>query len=277
MLQFAPRSLHGEMKMIKSIKLTNFRSIQKQQEINLAPITLLYGPNGAGKSSLLYAAQVLKNIAIQPNQGLDAFFNLPGINLGGFEQVSFNHGKGAIVLGLTLHDADNELSYDVSVDPNKGVFNLQSQGKVNFKASLEVTFPYPANRNVESKLSVGAREYTAKWNGLTTSLTAIETPTPEDIEEANRVNSLLNLPIETLRTVDFIPIRRGFFKPNYPQYPLTPNPVSEDEVATLLGQSRYLSSKLSQYLQEITNREFALYTPPGRQFSTWKQLTRMRE
>jgi AAA15 family ATPase/GTPase len=86
--------------MLTRLKIANFRSIQ-DAEIEVAPITLVYGPNGAGKSSLLYALLVLKHVSLNPNQALDAFFNLAFVNLGGFRQVVFDHRKEATIsLGL---------------------------------------------------------------------------------------------------------------------------------------------------------------------------------
>ncbi|MEM3341136.1 MAG: AAA family ATPase [Thermoplasmata archaeon] len=78
--------------MIKKISVKNLRAI-KEQELELAPITVLYGENGSGKSSLINALAILKNIVLNPNQPVDAFFNLGFANFGGFEQVVFNHDR----------------------------------------------------------------------------------------------------------------------------------------------------------------------------------------
>jgi len=48
------------------LKISNFRAIQKQ-EIELAPITVVYGANGAGKSSLIYALLTLKTAILNSN------------------------------------------------------------------------------------------------------------------------------------------------------------------------------------------------------------------
>lgn len=251
--------------MIKSLKIINFRSIQKPHEIELAPITLIYGGNGAGKSSLLYALLVLKNIVLNPNQQPDTFFNLLVTNLGGFEQVIFDHRKqdAIMVLGISIQEAAMQLNYEVSIRLNSGEFTLRAKNGFRLALSLEVTFPYPSNRNVETTLAVGDNKYGVSWNGLTARLVIPPDATPEAQEEAKSVNVLLNRPIETIRQVDFIPLRRGFFKPQYQQVPISPTLVGEDEVATLLAQDRYLSGKLSQYLQDITNREFILYSALG--------------
>ena len=45
--------------------IKNFRAI-REQELDIAPITVLYGMNGTGKSSVLYAMLTLKNIVLNP-------------------------------------------------------------------------------------------------------------------------------------------------------------------------------------------------------------------
>lgn len=254
--------------MLNRLKIGNFRSLQKTQEVELAPITLIYGGNGAGKSSLIYALLVLKNMVLNPNQQPDAFFNLLVTNLGGFEQVVFDHRKqdANMVLGVSIQEGTTQLDYAVSIKLNNGEFTLQAKNDFKLALSLEVTFPYPSNRNADTMLVVGNNKYSVKWNGLTASLTIPPEATPEAQEEAKRINVLLNLPIETIRQVDFVPLRRGFFKPQYTQVPISPTLVGEDEVATLLAQDRYLSGKLSQYLQDITNREFILHAGLGTAF-----------
>jgi AAA15 family ATPase/GTPase len=256
--------------MIKSLKLANFRSIQTlPNDIELAPITLLYGGNGAGKSSLLYALLVLKNIVLNPNQPPDAFFNFLVMNLGGFEQVVFNHKKqgASMILGISMQEKETIIDYEVQISSNIGKFTLQTKDGFNSRLFLEVTFPYPANGNVTQSLSVGENKYEVSWNGLTANITIPSNVTPEAQEEAKRINILLNYPVETLRQVDYIPVRRGFFKPQYQQVPISSYLVGEDEVASLLAKDPYLPGKLSQYLQDITNREFSVHTPPGTSFS----------
>jgi hypothetical protein len=254
--------------MINRLKIGNFRSLQKTQEVELAPITLIYGGNGAGKSSLVYALLVLKNIVLNPNQQPDAFFNLLVTNLGGFEQVVFDHRKqdATMVLGISIQEATTQLDYTVSIKLNSGEFTLQAKNDFKLALSLDVTFPYPSNQSTDTTLAIGNNKYSVKWNGLTATLTIPPEATPEAHEEAKRINVLLNRPIETIRQVDFIPLRRGFFKPQYAQVPISPTLVGEDEVATLLAQDRYLSGKLSQYLQDITNREFILHGGLGTTF-----------
>lgn len=249
-----------EGNVIKSLKVINFRSIQESPDIELAPITLLYGGNGAGKSSLIFALLVLKNIVLNPNQPPDAFFNFFATNLGGFEQVVFNHRKqdAAITLGVSIQEQETLLKYEVSIKQNGGDFSLTIKDSFNLNMSLDVTFPYPGNRKAVASLVVGENKYEISWNGLAANITIPPEAMPEAQEEAKRINVILNHPVETLRQIDYIPLRRGFFKPQYQQVPMSPTLISEDEVATLLANDHYLPGKLSQYLQDITNRDFIL-------------------
>lgn len=250
--------------MIKSLRIANFRSIQKTQEVELAPITLVYGGNGTGKSSLLYSLLVLKNIVLNPNQSHDAFFNLAVANLGGFQQVIYDHRPHeTMVLGISLDEAQTQLKYQVSMAMNKGEFTLEADSVVNLEMRLNVTFPYPANSQVKVAYIMEEHPYDVTWNGLTATVVVPPTASQLTQEQAKGLNILLNRPTEALRRVDFIPLRRGFSKPQYQATPPTPALVGEDEVASLIAQDPYLPGKLSIYLQEITNREFRLHVPLG--------------
>lgn len=252
--------------MIRGLKIANFRSIKKA-EFELAPITVVYGQNGTGKSGLLYTLLVFKNILLNSNQASDAFFNLSFANLGGFEQVIFDHLKDSTMsIGISLEQEHLQLKYGVSVGAKAGEFTLDVSGDWNTKLRLPVTFPYPANQQAEATLKVGENDYTAKWNGLVATQVTPVQATPETEKKAQDINVLLNYPTEMLRQVDFVPLRRGFSKPQYQPVPASPIIMGEDEVANLLSQDRYLSGKLSVYLERITNREFRSHVPPGTSF-----------
>lgn len=72
---------------ITKLSLTNFRSFKETQDIEFAPITLLFGPNSVGKSSVLmslfYLQQILSKGQCDPKE-LDA---LGGKRIGGFESL----------------------------------------------------------------------------------------------------------------------------------------------------------------------------------------------
>ena len=72
---------------ITKISLSNFRSFKERQEIDIAPVTLLFGPNSVGKSSVLmalaYVQQILEKGHCDP-QELDA---LGDKTIGGFRSL----------------------------------------------------------------------------------------------------------------------------------------------------------------------------------------------
>ena len=85
-----------------TLQLKNFRSI-REAEIDIAPLTVVYGPNGSGKSSLIYGLLTLKNFLTNPNQNLPSLFSYPGLSLGGFDEVVFNHrGDESIEASLSI-------------------------------------------------------------------------------------------------------------------------------------------------------------------------------
>ena len=50
--------------MIQFLELENFKGIAARQQIDVAPLTLLFGPNSAGKSSVLQALLYLHDAAL---------------------------------------------------------------------------------------------------------------------------------------------------------------------------------------------------------------------
>lgn len=249
--------------MITGLSIENFRSIQKDH-IELAPITLVYGANGSGKSSLLYAPLVFKNLTLTPNQPPDAFFQLGFANLGGFKQGVFDHREDAFIkLGITLNEGESLNEYSISLGLKTSEFTLWVSGQWHLKMSLPVTFPYPANQQVEAKLNVGENEYGVRWNGLAVTQVTPLQPTPETQAEAQKINISLNRSTEALRRVDFVPLRRGFSQPQYTPVGVSPTPVTEAEVATLLANDQYLRERVANYLELITNRAFSIHVPLG--------------
>src|SRR2546427_983966 len=241
------------------LRITNFRSIQNQ-EVTLAPITLVYGPNGAGKSSLLYALVALKNLILNPNQTAAGFFNFTFASLGSFEAVVFDHlAQNEIGLSVTLTENSSQVTYGVSMSENQAKFTLSldtgaQRGSIPFPAPL----PYPANQPTPLQISGSSATYS--WNGITTTVTAAS---PEKPDEAQKIAALLNAPAEALRKVSVIPLRRGFSKPFSSVVPVSPLLITEDEVATMLAQNKYLVSKVSFYLEQIVGRDFRVNFQPG--------------
>jgi len=248
--------------MIEGLKILNFRSI-KNQEIKIAPITVLYGHNSAGKSSILYSLAVLKNVILNPNQQSLGFFNLGFINLGDFQKVVFNHEeKNPIGFEIELHKDEVKINYEVIIQNSEGRFVLRTDGKLKVELKLDVKFPYPLNQEDRKEIKFDEELFTVVWNGINAQVTPVK-HSPESLDKAQKVAQILNSAAEAIRSIDFIPLRRGFSKPSYGIVSQTPFLLTEEEVATYLANNAYLEGKVSAYLEEILNREFRVRSPPG--------------
>jgi AAA15 family ATPase/GTPase len=146
--------------MITSLDIKNLRSIS-DLKMDIAPLTVLYGPNGSGKSSIIYGLPIFKSIILNPNQSTDGFFNLTFINLGGFDQVIFDHKPDKMIeLSIALLLNGVEIKYGVSIGKKDGAFTLDLGNEL--RTSIPIVFPYPANTH--AKFKYGENEIT--WNGL---------------------------------------------------------------------------------------------------------------
>jgi predicted ATPase len=77
---------------IKRISLKNFKCF-KEVEVSFSKITLLTGENSSGKSSLIYGILApLQSVSIF-NISFPLYLSLNGtyVNMGGFEEITFNH------------------------------------------------------------------------------------------------------------------------------------------------------------------------------------------
>jgi len=245
------------------LRISNFRSI-RQQELELAPLTLVYGPNGAGKSSLLYALPTMKNIILNPNQNPNGFFNYLFANLGSFESLVYNHdmkNEMSFSIGIAANKA--EIDYGIALGDKSGIFTfiLKEATGIKKELRLPVSFPYPANQQAQEAIVEEDRSYTITWNGVTAQVQ----PGQQDAESQQRAKELMvlfNLGAETLRKVGIVPLKRGFSKPHFQAGPIT-QMMSEDEIAALLSTDKYLESKVSVYLERIFKRDFRVHVTPG--------------
>jgi len=244
-----------------TLKIKNFRSIANA-EIELSPITVFYGPNGSGKSSILYSLLVLRNVLMNPNQSVDNFFNLSFTNLGGFEQVIFDHIKDEkIQLEIDYQTEDGSVKYGVDIGRKSGNFYIYTPKLMKNRVSLPVTFPYPANARETIKIQKNSSAVELIWNGITVQLPS-EVP-PDIVDFANEATKLLNSVPELFRKVDIIPLKRGFTKPSYSPVNLTSHILQEDEVATLLANERYLEGKVQSYCRDIFDKTFQVRAQIG--------------
>lgn len=246
------------------IRIKNFRAIQ-DQEVKLAPITVVYGANGAGKSSLLYALQTLKNAVFNSNLPTSGFFNFGFTSLGGFDAVVFDHTKTLeIDLSLQLETNGGTFEHGVRFGEAKGAYTLAAKYlEINGKTELPVTFPYPGNGSLTATSELDEEKVQFTWNGITAQMPPTLPAGPEALENLKRYVALLNGPAEELRKVSMVPLRRGFSKPVYTVTGTTSALISEEEVASFLSANKYLEGKISHYLEKVLNLDFRVHVTPG--------------
>jgi len=236
--------------MLKNLTLNNFRPI-KNLEFDFAPLTIIYGKNGAGKSSLMYAPLLLKNILLNPSQSFQNIFNLPAINLGFFEQVVHQHKKeNSIEIKLEISfSKENSATYGISLHPQNSYFEFE---KNELKSKVRITFPYQLNLHQ----TLPFENQNISWNGINANLP--QSASESVLEFVKDVNETVNF----VRKIDIVPLNRGFFKPLYSQVSVTPNLLSEDEVASsLMMEYGYNQGFLSYFCEKIFNKSLKTFTP----------------
>jgi energy-coupling factor transporter ATP-binding protein EcfA2 len=246
--------------MIKSVKIENFRSIERA-EVELAPLVVLYGPTASGKSSLLYALLVLKNFIVNPNRPADGYFHLGFMDLGGFNQCVFNHESSRKVsVGISFEEKEGpHVSYKFSFSKDKGTI-CQKWGDLVLECEIPV--PYGLNQTFAFSYSEANEEYVINWNGIACSVSP-KTPTAPTQQRAREIAESINAAVEKIKAIDVAPHQRGFFKPNYTSVSVPPTPTTQDEVASLIINDPNLAPRISAYAEEIFERDFRLYVPPG--------------
>ncbi|MCL0091976.1 AAA family ATPase [Dehalococcoidales bacterium] len=244
--------------MIKRLFIQNFRSL-RNIVMDLAPLTVLYGPNGAGKSSLIYALLTLRQIFSNSNQPLDALFNFTFINLGNFKAVVYNH-RDELPIELKIEGLydDFKLLYQVTLNPQKSTFALKLGDKGTF--NIVATFPYPVNQRASLSIPWDSESYQVVWDGV--NVIQCEGPSGQE-QKATQLMETLNSLGRELRSAEVVPLRRGFTRPYYIPVGLGPIIITDDELATFIGRDPYVHGSISSYLENITGRDFRIFTPPG--------------
>ena len=240
------------------LHIKNFRSIENL-DIDLAPITLLYGHNGTGKSSALYAPLTLKNIVTNPDQPVHDFFAYGFADLGTFEDVIFDHDMNrALELGISLapcpylDDGNGKVDYRISCSSgDKGSFQVTLHDETSSTMKVDVTFPYAGGSR--PTVQVSKRLF---WNGISA---ASDSLSPETFS-GNLTDEIesLNLPSETLKKVDFVPLGRGFFQPSYTLQEVSFWATDENDMSSLIAEDRHTRHKIAFHLERILNRHFQI-------------------
>ena len=249
------------------LHIKNFRSI-KQLDLEIAPITVLYGHNGTGKSSALYAPLTLKNIVLNSAQHPREFFNYHFTRLGEFEEVVFDHNRNCgIELGISLRFpplSGGVMGVEFRVtelNDTSGCFQLRvsEPDKLWDDLKLPVSFPYSTGNYSDLPSSISGE--TLRWNGLNVEVRFNERGSTDTQDEEVRSllksrDQALNLPVEELKRVNFVPLGRGFFQPSYSLQSVSPMIATEQDVTSLLASNEYLEYKVDRYMESILNRDF---------------------
>lgn len=251
----------------KTLEIKNFRSI-KNGSIELAPFTILYGPNGAGKSSVIYSLLTMRNLVLSPGQPTDKFFDYFFTNLGKYSSVIFDHNeRNDIEFALSFSNDQTTISYQITLGKDKGKYSLTSA--LIDGIEIPVTFPYNLDGEVQVKIidNNGFSEFeeTAvfSWNGIVGKSQIVGSIDNTNSNFIDGFTNYINSPAEFIRRISVVPLKRGFTKPTYSTVPLTPNLISEDELATFLSAEKHLVSKISTYLEAILNRDLRVNFIPG--------------
>ena len=96
---------------ITAITIENFKGIKEPVRVEFKPITLLFGPNSAGKSTIIHALHYAREIFERQNLSPDTtIIGGNSINLGGFENMVYNHDKRlSINIGFELDLSNTSL------------------------------------------------------------------------------------------------------------------------------------------------------------------------
>jgi predicted ATPase len=260
--------------MITKLSLGNFRSI-RDSDVPLGKITVLTGPNNSGKSSIMYGLLALKNIVLNPNQSMDGFLNLGFLNMGGFSQTVFWKKESSdISLGIEVLRNEVRSQYTAVLGKKKSSLMVRAFKPYDVSLDIDVSFPYPANKTANADVTGPFGRAQVVWNGISPNISVTplargemlvvakgvaDVTVVDSADSGDSLDSLqesINLPIEELHGVDFIPLRRGFTKPSYASVPMQPQLLNEDELATLLSANRELEGKVAHYLEQMLDRVF---------------------
>ena len=278
-----------------TLQLKNFRSI-RDAEIDIAPLTVVYGPNGSGKSSLIYGLLTLKNFLTDPNRNLPSLFLYPGIGLGGFDEVVFNHQSDEVVsISLATSQASASDS-DSMTEINKSKFSMeiaQSGGKSSVYLEgpplvdplimdLDIPYPYQGNQSAYGEGVIGRGNEESgplvihlEWNGMNLNPGRIRGKFLR--ESAVELMKWASTPMALARRVYFVPLRRGFASPSFSVTNVTPWLETDREVASMLASDRFLEYRVSDYMETVADRQIRARMRIGSSSFTIDSVPRNRE
>lgn len=77
--------------MFTNLKIENFKAFSSEQEIDFAPITLIFGQNSSGKSSIIQSILALKQTLLNPTNNASFITSGSCIDLGGYLSAVNSH------------------------------------------------------------------------------------------------------------------------------------------------------------------------------------------
>jgi predicted ATPase len=241
--------------MITQIDISNFRSIKKQN-IPLKKLNILYGANGSGKSSVGYAPYVFRNFFVNPNQRLNSLFNLGFINLGGFENVicqNAQYDEIIISLDIDLGSYENEVwqsvpvYYKLTLTPSIGQSLIFSWANKVYR--IELDLPSTLSENIEIDFGITK----LLWNGLTFLTT-------DNSIEGKIFSGTFNNAFETIKSLEVISVRRGFFNPIFSTEQATEESLFAMQIR---NEGESFESKIDHYFKKIFDKTFRFVAIPG--------------
>ncbi|WP_055077101.1 DUF3696 domain-containing protein [Pseudanabaena sp. 'Roaring Creek'] len=133
---------------IHRLALKNFKCF-KEVDVSFSKITLLTGENSSGKSSLIYGIlSPLQSLNLYGNSfPLYLSFNGNYVNMGGFEEVSFNHNsKNILMIDLSLSFQKNNYEFKtfwyfdkISNSPKFNYLNIPTIGEIK-KSDIDSSY-----------------------------------------------------------------------------------------------------------------------------------------
>lgn len=95
--------------MLKRIGIENFKAFSDLQELNLAPITLIYGANSSGKSSIIHSLMVLKQSILFSNLKGGVYSDKRILDVGNYSTMVYSHESNRDIT-FSLRFADRNSS-----------------------------------------------------------------------------------------------------------------------------------------------------------------------
>ena len=243
-----------------TLEISNFRSI-RSASVDIAPLTVVYGPNGSGKSSLIYALLTLKNFLTNPNRNRPSLFNYPSLSLGDLDEVAHRHDVGrAVSVALNVaapgrHESKHAL--EIAESGGRASISVRAKATRWKNLWLDIDIPFPYSGNQSSKFSVdienasaGVANLDGFWNGIELSGGSSD---PAFHDYALELIKGANAPIELARATRFVPLRRGFTAPMYGVVSVTPNLETDNEVASMLANDKFLEYDVSDCVEKVAN------------------------